>query len=220
MPINVLYEDHHLLIVNKQAGIETHPNDKSNKDTLVNGVVHYLLSSKHTGYAQPIHRLDQDTSGAVIFAKHPAIKPLLDRLLEQRLIHRTYWALAEGHMKRKSGTINEPIGTDRHHNSRKRVSPNGQNAVTHYERLGWNMGLHATWLELKLDTGRTHQIRVHLSHIGHPIVADTLYGGKKALHHKVQALHAVKVSFAHPFTNEAITVDAPDLHQPPRFHEG
>ncbi|MEW9503107.1 RluA family pseudouridine synthase [Jeotgalibacillus marinus] len=213
-----LYEDDHLLIVNKPAGMDTHPNSPANTNTLANGVVHYLMSKGHNGYAQPIHRLDRDTTGAILFAKHSAVKPLLDRLLEQRLIKRTYWALVEGEMKKNSGTIKDPIGNDRHHNTRKRISPNGQHAITHFKKINFKEDLHVTWLELKLDTGRTHQIRVHLSYLGHPLAGDELYGGKKSPDFMAQALHAVRLSFKHPLTSEIIDVKAPELHVPPRFN--
>ncbi|TDL35436.1 RluA family pseudouridine synthase [Jeotgalibacillus sp. S-D1] len=217
LAIKPLFEDEHLLIINKPAGIDTHPNDLSSDNTLVNGAVHYLMQKGHSGYAQPIHRLDRDTTGAILLAKHSAVKPLLDRMLEQRLIKRTYWALAEGHVKKKSGSINEPIGNDRHHNTRKRVSPSGQRAVTHFKTITHLKNQPLSWLELQLDTGRTHQIRVHLSYMGHPLAGDVLYGGKKTTKHSVQALHAVSISLKHPFTNEELTVVAPDSHDPPRF---
>lgn len=218
LAIEPLFEDEHLLIINKPAGIDTHPNDLSSDNTLANGAVHYLMQKGHSGYAQPIHRLDRDTTGTILFAKHSAIKPLLDRMLEQRLIKRTYWALAEGYVEKQSGTINEPIGNDRHHNTRKRVSPNGQRAVTHYKTITYQKKQHLSWLELQLDTGRTHQIRVHLSHLGHPLAGDVLYGGKKSQQFSGQALHAVRISLKHPFTNEELAVPAPDRHVPPRFH--
>ncbi|WP_404408482.1 RluA family pseudouridine synthase [Jeotgalibacillus malaysiensis] len=205
--IKVLYEDEHLVVVNKPAGLDTHPNDDSDKKTLQNAVVHYLLSLDHIGYAQPIHRLDRDTTGAILFAKHPAIKPLLDQLLEKRMIKRTYIALAEDKMK-PHGTISQPIGKDRHHPVRRRVSPGGQKAVTHFKVISYNVDKNLSLVELNLETGRTHQIRVHLSSIGHPIAGDTLYGStvKQFIH---QALHAKKLVFTHPFTLQQITADAP-----------
>ncbi|AJD90609.1 RNA pseudouridine synthase [Jeotgalibacillus malaysiensis] len=205
-PIEVLYEDEHMLIVNKPAGIDTHPNDESDQQTLQNAVVHYLLSADHTGYAQPIHRLDRDTTGAILFAKHPAIKPLLDQMLEKRMIKRTYHALASGKMK-PHGTISEPIGKDRHHPVRRRVSPGGQKAVTHYQLISYNAEKNLSLVELNLETGRTHQIRVHLSYIGHPIAGDRLYGSL-VKDFKHQTLHAKKLAFIHPFTLEEISSEA------------
>ncbi|MDZ5713123.1 RluA family pseudouridine synthase [Jeotgalibacillus haloalkalitolerans] len=203
--IEVLYEDDHLLIVNKPAGLDTHPNDETDHKTLQHAVVHYLLSAGHIGYAQPVHRLDRDTTGAILFAKHPAIKPLLDQLLEKRMIKRTYIALAEGKVK-SEGTISEPIGKDRHHPVRRRVSPGGQKAVTHYQCLSYDPEKNLSLVELNLETGRTHQIRVHLSFIGHPIAGDTLYGSTGKFSY--QALHAKKLSLSHPFTLEQVSVEA------------
>ncbi|WP_244094363.1 RluA family pseudouridine synthase [Jeotgalibacillus salarius] len=204
--IELLYEDEHLIIVNKPAGLDTHPNTEKDTKTLQHAVVHYLLSKDHTGYAQPVHRLDRDTTGAILFAKHPGIKPLLDSLLEKRLIKRTYIAIAEGKLK-QSGTISEPIGKDRHHPSRRRVSPGGQKAVTHYHCLQYNAESNLSLVELNLETGRTHQIRVHLSSIGHPIFGDQLYGSTNR-HVKYHALHAKKLSFQHPFSHKNIEVIA------------
>ncbi|MFB1081485.1 RluA family pseudouridine synthase [Jeotgalibacillus sp. JSM ZJ347] len=205
--VDVLFEDEHLVVLNKPARLDTHPNSEADTQTLQNAIVHDLLSKGHSGYAQPIHRLDHDTTGAILFAKHPAIKPLLDQLLEKRMIKRTYIALAEGQMK-TSGTIREPIGKDRHHPVRRRVSPGGQKAVTQYQRLSVDPVKNLSLVELNLETGRTHQIRVHLSSIGHPIAGDTLYGSiSRQFSH--QALHARKLSFIHPFTLKEITASAP-----------
>ncbi|TFD91893.1 RluA family pseudouridine synthase [Jeotgalibacillus sp. R-1-5s-1] len=213
MPVDILFEDDHLIIVNKPAQMDTHPNEPGQNNTLVNAVVHHELQSGRNGYIQPIHRLDRDTTGAILFAKHSAIKPLLDQMLEKRDIQRTYLAIVQGEVKTPKGTINQPIGKDRHHATRRRVSPGGQKAVTHYRKVRFDASSNTTIMELSLDTGRTHQIRVHLSSIGHPIVGDTLYGAKKA-GHSYQALHAARLSFIHPFTGEHIKVEASDpLHR-------
>ncbi|WP_227395857.1 RluA family pseudouridine synthase [Jeotgalibacillus aurantiacus] len=209
MDIDVLFQDDHLIIVNKPSQTDTHPNEPGQNNTLVNAVVHYELQSGRTGYIQPIHRLDRDTTGAILFAKHSAIKPLLDQMLEKRDIRRTYTAIVQGEVKIAKGTINQPIGKDRHHATRRRISPGGQKAVTHYKKIRYDAASNTTILSLTLDTGRTHQIRVHLSSIGHPIVGDTLYGAKKA-GHSYQALHASSLSFVHPFTGELVDVDAPE----------
>ncbi|WP_282138201.1 RluA family pseudouridine synthase [Rossellomorea aquimaris] len=202
--IDALFEDDHLIVVNKPAGIDTHPNHPNETDTLANLVAFHYQARGESSRVQHIHRLDHDTSGAIIFAKHPLSKAILDRLLTERQIKRTYHALVHGRLKQKKGTISEPIGRDRHHNTRRRVSPSGQGAVTHYKVLEDRNSY--TLVEVQLDTGRTHQIRVHMSHIGHPLVGDTLYGGKPVF--KRQALHAAQISFPHPLTGDWIECEA------------
>jgi 23S rRNA pseudouridine1911/1915/1917 synthase len=202
--IDVLFEDDHLIVVNKPAGIDTHPNLPNERDSLANLVAFHHQARGESCRVLHIHRLDHDTTGAIIFAKHPLSKAILDRLLTERQIKRTYHALVHGRLKKKKGTIAEPIGKDRHHNTRRRVSPSGQEAVTHYKVLEYKNTY--TLVEVQLDTGRTHQIRVHMSHIGHPLVGDTLYGGKPIF--KRQALHAARISFPHPLTDEWIECEA------------
>lgn len=202
--IDVLFEDAHLIVVNKSAGIDTHPNHPNETDTLANLVAFHYQARGESCRVQHIHRLDHDTSGAIIFAKHPLSKAILDRLLTERQIKRTYHALIHGRLMQKKGTISEPIGRDRHHNTRRRVSPSGQDAVTHYKVLEYKNPY--TLVEVQLDTGRTHQIRVHMGHIGHPLVGDILYGGKPIF--KRQALHAARISFPHPLTGEWIECEA------------
>ncbi|MHC0036861.1 RluA family pseudouridine synthase [Pseudoneobacillus sp. C159] len=215
MDIAILYEDDHVLIVNKPAGIDTHPNEPNQDGTLLNGVSSYLQMNGESNWARHIHRLDRDTSGAILFAKHPLAAAILDGMLEQRKITRTYLALVEGRLKTKKGTIREPIGRDRHHPTRRRVSPTGQLAVTHYQLIEHlpkeNLSLIKCWLE----TGRTHQIRVHFNHLGHPLIGDKLYGGK--LIYDRQALHAVKLELCHPFTKDNIRVLEPPNDIPAIF---
>jgi 23S rRNA pseudouridine1911/1915/1917 synthase len=187
----------------KGAGIDIHPSEPSQIGTLANAVAFYLQSQGILTKVRHIHRLDRDTSGTILFAKHTLAGATLDRMLEKRLIKRTYVALVHGILKNKSGTISAPIGRDRHHPTRRRVSKTGAKAVTHYRVLHTFPDEQTSLVELSLDTGRTHQIRVHMSYIGHPLVGDVLYGGKDTFHR--QALHAVKLSFLHPFTNEMIS---------------
>lgn len=217
MDIEVLFEDDHLLIVNKPAGIDTHPNERDQTNTLLNGVAFYLQSIGQPSWVRHIHRLDRDTTGAILFAKHPLASAILDRMLEQRLIKRTYIALVQGIIKKKKGTINEPIGRDRHHATRRRVSPTGQSAITHFQLIETYPKQDFSLVRCWLDTGRTHQIRVHLSHLGHPLLGDTLYGGKPIIPR--QALHAVKMEFLHPFYQDQIEVNAPFVDNPTIFPE-
>ncbi len=207
IPIEVCYEDDHVLIVNKPAGIDTHPN-AGERDTLANAVAYHFQTEGLRTKVRHIHRLDHDTSGGVVFAKHALAGPVLDQMLEKRLISRTYIAFVQGQIKQKKGTITAKIGRDRHHPTRRRVSSTGDSAITHYEVLKYYSKVNVTLVKLKLDTGRTHQIRVHMSHLGNPIVGDILYGGKPG-GIKRQALHAEHIHFVHPFTNESIDVDIP-----------
>jgi 23S rRNA pseudouridine1911/1915/1917 synthase len=207
----VLYEDDHLLIVNKPANMDTHPNSDEQNDTLTNAVAYYLQSKGEFRAVKHVHRLDRHTTGTVLFAKHPFIGSILDGMLEKRKIKRTYLAITQGILPNKKGTINKPIGRDRHHATRRRVSPTGQKAITHYEVLQVDQRRKLSLVKCQLDTGRTHQIRVHFSSINHPLAGDELYNGKPLFQR--QALHAVKLEFTHPFTGEDIICHAPFLDQ-------
>ncbi len=206
-PVDVLYEDDHLIIVNKPAGIDTHPNKPNQKGTLANAIAFYYKLNGLQIRVRHIHRLDRDTSGAVIFAKHDLAQSILDQHLQVKKIKRTYLAIVKGKLSPLKGIINKPIGRDRHHATRRRVSPNGQKAITHYKVDKYDPHKNISVLSLQLETGRTHQIRVHLSSINHPIIGDTLYGGNQNLI-KRQALHAKQVSLLHPLTHKKIEVEA------------
>ena len=213
--LTILYEDEHLIIVNKPANIDTHPSHPNQEDTLLNAVAFYLLTQGESGQLQHIHRLDKDTTGAIIFAKNAFTATLLNRMLEERAIKRTYKALVHGKFHRKKGRIEANIGRDRHHATRRRVSPTGQRAVTNFEVLQFSPKTNLSLIQCQLETGRTHQIRVHLSHEGHPLAGDTLYGGEPIFPR--QALHAYKVTFQHPITEETIDVEAPFIDHPVIF---
>lgn len=204
--LDILYEDDHFIIVNKPPFMNTHPNEEGETGTLANVLAYYYQELQVK--ARHIHRLDQNTSGAVIFAKHRLAHAVLSQDLQERKIKRTYVAIVHGMFSKRKGTIDSPIGRDRHHPVRRRVSKKGQKAITHYEVLKECQKQRHSIVKLSLDTGRTHQIRVHLSSIGHPIVGDKLYGGKTD-RMKRQALHAENITLLHPFTNETIEVKAP-----------
>ncbi|UAL48408.1 RluA family pseudouridine synthase [Sutcliffiella horikoshii] len=207
MDIEIIYETEHLLVVNKEAGMDTHPSSDQDFRSLSNGVAYYFKNNGISSKVRHVHRLDQDTSGAILFAKHAISGAILDRMLEERKVKRTYLALVEGIMSMSKGTLDKPIGKDRHHASRRRVSPNGQKAITHFKVVKTFQKEQLTLVELTLDTGRTHQIRVHMSSIGHPIYGDKLYGSKNK-HHR-HSLHAWKLTVPHPFKEKSATVHAP-----------
>ncbi|MBU8609457.1 RluA family pseudouridine synthase [Bacillus pumilus] len=206
--LEVLFEDEHLLIVQKPAGRPTHPNEQGQTGTLANLVAFHFQANGEEKRVRHIHRLDQDTSGTVIFAKHRLAHAALDQMLSKKTIKRTYIAIAEGLFKKKKGTIDAGIGRDKHHAVRRRISPNGQKAVTHFQVMDMNKRLQLTAVKLQLETGRTHQIRVHLSSLGHPLAGDTLYDGVRDYINRC-ALHAKQVDMKHPFTGEHLIIEAP-----------
>lgn len=202
--VTVLFEDDHLIIVNKPYGMKTHPNTPEENHTLLNHVAAYLEPVNQLPYV--VHRLDKDTSGAIVFAKNPFILPILGRMLEAKDITRIYQALVSGQLDEGRFTINKKITTDRH-DKRKRIvsTTHGQEAITHVtvEKSENNQA----YVLCVLETGRTHQIRVHLESIGHPIMGDTLYNPRPQQAPRLM-LHAKTLQLVHPFTNELITVQA------------
>ncbi|MDO7906895.1 RluA family pseudouridine synthase [Paenibacillus sp. JX-17] len=206
--LEVLYEDDFCLVVHKPAGMKVHP-DGSREDggvTLDHAVASYYQMNGLEVPVRHVHRLDSDTTGPVLYAKNDFAQAILDEQMRAKTIGREYAALVEGTVSPGLTVIDEPIGKDRHHNQRRRVSPSGQHAVT---RVSLGEVLHgASLVHLKLETGRTHQIRVHLSHAGHPLLGDVLYGGP-AMAIARQALHGELLIFRHPLTGEAITVEDP-----------
>jgi 23S rRNA pseudouridine1911/1915/1917 synthase len=213
--VDPIYEDDHLIVFNKPAGMDTHPNEPGQTGTLANAAAFHMQSNGEVTGPRQIHRLDRDTTGAVLFAKNALTGAILDKMLEERAIKRTYLALADGIIRQKKGTLNKPIGRDRHHPTRRRVSETGQQASTHFKVLDRIREDNLTLVQCSLDTGRTHQIRVHFSDFGHPLAGDSLYGGSDAFHR--QALHAAKLELIHPFTQEKIICHAPFIDHPPIF---
>jgi len=200
--VPILFEDAHVLVVSKPADMLTHPNEPGQTGTCMNHVMAYV--NKQGGvYAEHVHRLDQGTKGLVLIAKHPLIKSMLDRMLEEKKIIRTYEAIVDGYMTQKSGSIRTSIGTDRHDSARRAVASSGQTAITHFEVVGQDSNF--TKVNVILETGRTHQIRVHFSSIGHPITGDRMYGSRTRADN--YSLQAKKLQFVHPITKELIVVE-------------
>ncbi len=200
--VPILFEDAHVLVVSKPADMATHPNEPGQTGTCMNHVIAHV--NKQGGvYAEHVHRLDQGTKGLVLIAKHPLIKSMLDRMLEEKKIIRTYEAIVDGYMTQKSGSIRTSIGTDRHDSARRAVSPSGQTAITHFEVVGQDSNF--TKVNVILETGRTHQIRVHFSSIGHPVTGDRMYGSRTRQDN--YSLQARKLQFVHPITKEMVIVE-------------
>ena len=219
IPVDILFEDEHLLAASKPAGMAVHPTSPEMSGTLAHAIAYYYQTQGIQRRVRLVNRLDKDTTGACLVAKHHLAHVLLDRQLRERDIQRHYIAFVEGRVDKEQGTIDLPIGRDRHHPTRRRVSrsPHAKPAVTHYRVLGRYRTAQGdvTKLGLRLETGRTHQIRVHLSHLGHPVVGDTLYGGGRIPFPR-QALHNDRLALPHPFTKEWLDISIPlpdDLHQ-------
>lgn len=205
-PVDILFEDDHLLIANKPAGMMVHPLKPGQTDTLVHALTALFQQRGERAGVHPVHRLDKDTSGTILIAKSSYGHQLADRLLREGGIHREYLAVVEGNLASDKGTIHQPIGRDPHHPTRRRVTRNGDDAITHYEveQRTKEYTLVRVWLE----TGRTHQIRVHFHHAGHPLVGDTMYEGNRAGMRR-QALHASRLRFSHPLTGDTVQAEAP-----------
>lgn len=212
IPIDVIYEDDDVAVINKAQGMVVHPAPGSYDNTLVNALLFRLKSlSSINGVARPgiVHRLDKDTSGLLVVAKNDDAHVNLQSQIASKEAKRFYVALVDGIISKDEGVIDTFI--DRSQKDRKMMAVcregKGRRAITHYkvlERLGGY-----TLVEYELKTGRTHQIRVHSKHIGHPIVGDSVYGGSTSLYDKGQLLHAFRLQFTHPSTKELMTFEAP-----------
>lgn len=220
MPLDIVYEDEDLLVINKPKGLVVHPAPGHSDDTLVNGLLYALGEdlSGINGELRPgiVHRIDKDTSGLLAVAKNDYAHTMLASQLKDHTMARTYEAIVCGNLKEDSGTVDAPIG--RHPTDRKKmcvIQRNSKPAVTHWEVIRRYRGY--THIRCKLETGRTHQIRVHMAYIGHPILGDTVYGRKnKELGQDSQCLHAGALCFQHPRDGHKVLVYA---QLPPYFQE-
>ena len=213
IPLDVVYEDGDVIVVNKPKGLVVHPAPGHPDGTLVNALLHHCGSSLSGigGELRPgiVHRIDRDTSGLIIAAKNDAAHQALSAQLQDHTLARTYEAVVVGNLREDRGTVDAPIG--RHHTDRKKMAVTdrgGRAAVTHWEVLERFQGF--THVRCRLETGRTHQIRVHMAHLGHPICGDTVYGARKPVPGLTgQCLHAVGLRFIHPRTGEAVELSCP-----------
>jgi len=206
IPINIVYEDEHIIVINKSKGMVVHPAVGNYTGTLVNALMKYCGDSLSdiNGVIRPgiVHRIDKDTSGLLVVAKSNQAHEILSKNLKTHDVRREYIALVEGIIYENNGRVDAPIG--RHPVDRKKMSVNtkdGRDAITHFKVL--ERFTTATYLEVKLETGRTHQIRVHLAYINHPIIGDEVYGRRKQKYDtQGQVLHAIRLQFKHPVTGE------------------
>ena len=210
IPLDVVYEDPDLLVVNKPAGLTVHPAPGHASGTLVNALLARVPDLPGIGGTiRPgiVHRLDKDTSGLLVVAKSDEAQRSLSAQLKAHTVVRTYLALVRGRVRRDEGVISEPVGRHPVHRKRIAVTPRGRPAVTHYTALERFPA--ATLVACRLETGRTHQIRVHLTHLGHPILGDPVYGRAHVADMQRQALHAARLEFVHPRTGRRLVCTAP-----------
>ena len=204
--LNIIYEDDFLLILNKPAGLPIHPSMSHFEDSISNGVKYYFDQINLHKKIRPVNRLDKDTSGIVIFAKNEYIQECLIKQMKTNNFIKEYVAICEGLLPNNSGTITAPIARKTDSIIERCVNSSGDVAITHYNIIKHNE--HLSVVHVTLETGRTHQIRVHMSYIGTPIIGDTLYGNKSNLITR-QALHSYKITFIHPITHAKVKFIAP-----------
>ncbi len=212
IPLNVIYEDNDIIVINKPKGMVVHPANGNPDGTLVNAVMNLCKDSLSGigGEIRPgiVHRLDKDTSGAIIVAKNDKAHIALSEQLKNHEVKKTYIALVRGIIKENEATINMPIARSKKDRKKMDVDKDGKEAITHFKVLGRYKNKY-TLLQINLETGRTHQIRVHLSHIGYPIIGDEVYSnGKNEWNVSGQCLHAWKLEFKHPITGKGISLEA------------
>lgn len=206
IPLNIIYEDDYLLVLNKPANIAIHPSILHFDNSLSNGVKFYFDKLGLKKKIRIVNRLDRNTSGIVVFAKNEYIQECLIKQMKTKELKKEYLAIAKGILESKSGTLNFPIARKEGSIIERTVSSDGDSAITHYDVVKEFNNL--SLVHIVLETGRTHQIRVHFSHIGHPILGDTLYGSPSELINR-QALHSYKLTFIHPVTKKVLSLEAP-----------
>ena len=203
MDLDIVYEDDDVIVVNKENGMVVHPAVGNISHTLVNGLLYHSkeLSNKNSEFRPDIvHRIDAYTTGLLMIAKNDKAHEFLSQQLSEKTVHRKYIALVWGVIKNDTGTIDAPIGRDNIDRKKMAVVSGGKEAITHFKVLKRYKS--ATLIELKLETGRTHQIRVHMNYIGYPVVNDPVYGRRKLIDNTGQCLHAKELGFIHPTTKK------------------
>lgn len=206
MDLQIVYEDEHLLAINKPSGLAVHPSILHFDDSLANGIKYYFDTIGLKKKIRAVNRIDLNTSGLVSFAKNEYVQECLIKQMNSSSFQKTYLAIVSGKLEKSKGTINAPIARKENSIIERCVSKNGQNAVTHYEVLQEFDGY--SLVKCTLETGRTHQIRVHMAYIGHPLLGDSLYGISDQSLISRQALHSYKMSFIHPISNKKISLEA------------
>ncbi len=209
IPLDIVYEDDDVIVINKPQGMVVHPAPGHDEHTLVNALLYHCPLSTINGTFRPgiVHRIDKDTSGLLMVAKNDKAHRSLAKQLKDKTNIREYVALVHGRIAEDEGTINAPIGRSLKDRKKQAVVKDGRNALTHFEVLKRYRDY--TFVKCILETGRTHQIRVHMKYIGHPLVGDPLYGPKKTIKGNGQFLHAGKLGFVHPTTGKLLIFEAP-----------
>jgi 23S rRNA pseudouridine1911/1915/1917 synthase len=207
MPLDIVYEDEDIVVINKPAGLSIHPSLNHYEDSLANGLAYYYQSQGKAFVFRCANRLDKNTSGLTVVAKHLVSGNILSTMVKNRQFHREYYAIVQGSVTPSSGTIDAPIGRVSESSIERQVDfDNGERAVTHYQVIEEKNG--HSLVSIHLETGRTHQIRVHFKYIGHPLIGDEIYNPDMA-HMQRQALHSHKIGFRHPITGEEMEFVAP-----------
>lgn len=209
IPLFPVFEDNDLLILNKQPGLIVHPTKGHPVNTVANALMYYMEQNNQSWKIRFVNRLDMDTSGLLVVAKNAFCQNEYTIQSKANQVKKTYTAIVKGIIEEDNGTIDLPIGRPDPVDVRRGVMEDGSPSVTHYKVLERFERYPYTMVELLLETGRTHQIRVHMSHIGHPVLGDHLYGGENVNFIERQALHASRLAFTHPITKEPLNLEAP-----------
>ena len=208
MDLDIVYEDDDVIVINKPNGVVVHPAPGNYKGTLVNGLLYHSNLSDTNGEFRPgiVHRIDAYTTGLLMVAKNNKAHEILAKELAEKKTYRKYVALVWGVIKEDTGVIDAPIGRSDNDRKKQAINPKGKEAITHFKVL--KRFKNATLIELTLETGRTHQIRVHMDYIGHPVVNDPVYGRRKIIDNTGQCLHAKELGFVHPVTGKYMQFDS------------